>query len=632
MESGAMENEPAKHRRNLFEIDNARNLSRQELVETFIPTQSFWRLLSAKHHVVLGARGQGKTALAKMLSHDHLALLAQTRDEPRAKSAVRDQEFIGIYLPTRLEWVGGLKNKSWLSEKDREELFQWRLNIASCIAFIPIAKSCILTYVEGLAKQSETERKLTHQLSKDWIVELGLQFDDLLQLRRHLEDTDYRKQIQILRERAMGRLPDGEVPEGLAFGTDLFAPMRQGIRQLSRLLSINENCTWLLCIDEAEFLEEMDLRIINSHMRAFPDNLFIKLTTMPYRHTVATNIGADLVNGDDFQYVNMDSDRVLVARSRGETDTIGTRFGRTLFKKLFELSDAQVAEVSGRVAPTITDVLGETKILDPRREDWGAGSENMKLLEKYASPETIERAHRLIGTARFRDEISRKIHGALMLRKEIDELTGNKALGAYAGARMAIRCADGNPRHLIRIFNALLMLRTKEQKWLMRGRRKAPEISPKDQTRAMQMLSANTLNKVRSFEDVGPELHKFICMLGEYMRWSFLGKPLTTDQITSVTLDNTLSEKDWALVCVAVGHGLLHPNVGSGNPDEMPWREGTFHLAYALAPHFLLLPRRGKAAKLTTIKKFHEKTQVEKEAFMKYGHEQLPLLDGGDKP
>ena len=119
-----------KQRRNLFEIDNARNLSKEELVETFIPTQSFWRLLSAEHNILLGARGQGKTAVAKMLSHDHLADLAETKTEPRVTSAVQNQEFIGVYLPTRLEWVGGLKNKSWLDEKEREELFQWRLNLS----------------------------------------------------------------------------------------------------------------------------------------------------------------------------------------------------------------------------------------------------------------------------------------------------------------------------------------------------------------------------------------------------------------------------------------------------------------------------------------------------------------------
>lgn len=625
-----MPNESPRHKRNLFEVDNARNLSRHELVETFIPTQSFWRLLSAKHHVVLGARGQGKTVLAKMLSHDHLALMAQTRDEPRAQSAVRDQEFIGIYLPTRLEWVGGLRNKPWLNEREREALFQWRLNIASCIAFIPIASSCISTYVEGKAKQAQTERELAIQLSRDWIVEPGSSFSDLLQLRRHLEDTDYRKQIQLLRERASGSLPSGEPPVGLIFGIELFAPLRQGIRQLSRLLSINTNCTWLLCLDEAEFLEEMDHRIINSHMRAYPDNLFIKLTTMPYCHyTLATNIGAALVPGQDFAYVNMDSDHILTARVRGDQDTIGTRFGRTLFKKLIEVSDLQILAGSDREAPSAKEVLGLSEILDPRREDWRPESENMRLLEKYASPKTVTRARRLAGTPGFLSTISRKINGPLLLRKQVDELKGNKALTAYSGARMAIRCADDNPRHLIRIFNALLMLLFNKQRWRKRGRRKASWISPEDQTRAMRSLSATTLNQYRSFPEVGPELHEFLRMLGEFMHAALYDRPLTTDQVTSVSIDGTVSEKDWKLMCVAVGHGLLHPNVGSGHPDEMPWREGTFHLAYALAPHFLLLPRRGKAAKLSTIQKFHRMTPKQKKAFVGFGHSQLSMFNEG---
>ncbi len=619
-----MPNESTPHRRNLFEVDNARNLSRHELVETFIPTQSFWRLLSAKHNVVRGARGQGKTALAKMLSHDYLALLAAKRDEPRAQSAIRDQEFIGVYLPTRLEWVGGLKNKTWLNERQSEELFQWRLNIASCIAFVPIASSCILTYVDGRAAQAKIERELTIQLTKHWLVEEPAVFGDLLQLRRYLEDTDYRKQIQLLRERAMGRLPPGELPVGIAFDMELFAPLRQGIRLLSRLLSINVNCTWLLCLDEAEFLEEMHHRIINSHMRAYPDNLFIKLTTMPYCHyTLATNIGAALVPGQDFGYINMDSDRVLTARTHGDPDTIGTLFGRTLFRKLIEASDTQIP-------PSLSEVLGESEILDPRREDWSPQSENMRLLERYASSDTIARARRLLGTAGFRSSISRKINGPLVLRKQVDELRGNKALTAYAGARMAIRCADDNPRHMIRIFNALRMLLTSGQRRLMKGRT-VSWISREEQTRVMRSLSTNTLNQYRSFPEIGPELHAFLRMLGEYMYANLHEKPLTTDQVTSVSIDDTISDQDWRLVRVAVGYGLLHPNVRSANPDEEPWRQGTFHLAYALAPCFLLVPRRGKAVKLSTVRDFRPTATKPREILLGLDPAQLPLFNE-DKP
>src|SRR5437016_3089646 len=105
--------EKTTSRRDLFEIENARNLTRDELVATFIPTRPFWRLLSAKNHVILGSRGSGKTALAKMLSHDHLT---RVKDD-RARQSVGAKGLIGIYVPTKLEWVGGLKNKPWQTER-----------------------------------------------------------------------------------------------------------------------------------------------------------------------------------------------------------------------------------------------------------------------------------------------------------------------------------------------------------------------------------------------------------------------------------------------------------------------------------------------------------------------------------
>jgi hypothetical protein len=105
-------------------------------------------------------------------------------------------------------------------------------------------------------------------------------------------------------------------------------------------------------------------------------------------------------------------------------------------------------------------------------------------------------------------------------------------------------------------------------------------------------------------------------------------KPLTTDQVTSIEINDSVSDETWKLIEVAVGHGLLHPNVGSGDTDEMPWKSGTFHLAYALAPHFLLLPRRGKSVKLSTITHYYEKmSEGEKKAFMRRGEMQLSMFD-----
>ena len=68
-----------------FEIENARNMSRSEVVSTFVPTDNFYGLLNAKHHVVIGSRGSGKTAIAKMLSHDYLVGLAERGDNKAAE-------------------------------------------------------------------------------------------------------------------------------------------------------------------------------------------------------------------------------------------------------------------------------------------------------------------------------------------------------------------------------------------------------------------------------------------------------------------------------------------------------------------------------------------------------------------
>jgi len=56
-----------------------------------------------------------------------------------------------------------------------------------------------------------------------------------------------------------------------------------------------------------------------------------------------------------------------------------------------------------------------------------------------------------------------------------------------------------------------------------------------------------------------------------------------------------------ALAKHGVALGLLFPNVGAHNPDQLPEREGIFHLAYALAPYFFTMPRRENPVRLSTI-------------------------------
>lgn len=85
------------------------------------------------------------------------------------------------------------------------------------------------------------------------------------------------------------------------------------------------------------------------------------------------------------------------------------------------------------------------------------------------------------------------------------------------------------------------------------------------------------------------------------MRYKLHACPLATDQISSITIDKNIPEQYWKLIQRAVGLALLFPNINVNNPDQLPEREGTFHVAYILSPLFRTLPRKGQSQKLTSI-------------------------------
>ena len=572
-------------RRNLFEIDNARNLSRDELVATFVPTKAFWRLLSAKNQVVLGSRGSGKTALAKMLSHDHLS---KFRDR-RAQEAIRSKAFIGIYVPTRLEWVGGLKKKPWQTEEEAEEFFQWRLNISTCVGFLISLRSCLETYTRDEGYRARLERELAQEISRAW-SENEQTYNTLRELHRYLEDLELKKRQQWHRLRVIGHLRLGEEPAGLGFETELFAPMRQGINIVSRAMNFPVSCSWLLCLDEAEFLEPLHHRILNSYLRSHSGSLFFKIATTPYvHHTLETNTRVPLDVGHDFEYVYIDQDPVIWAQKDGIEGYI---FATTLFMRRAKMSGYKYRGV------TLYRLLGHSELLDPKRSDWASNSPNMALLRKYASQATIDRATRLSNMPReFSDQISRKIHGALLLRHAVESVKGRGELDIYSGVSMIIRCGDANPRRLISIFNNLLL----EVKWKRRDKKVEPILSRKTQTRVLMSFSNSTLTRIQSEDKLGPQLYRFIKAVGTFSKDSLHQLPLTTDQMSSISIETDVSDENWEIIKRAVGLALLYPNVSVKNPDQMPEREGSFHLAYVLAPRFLILPRRGKARNLSSI-------------------------------
>lgn len=561
-------------KRNLFEVENARNLSSSEVVSTFVPTKSFWRLLSPKNHIVLGARGSGKTELVRMLAHDHLSQF----EDKRAKEIIQRKEFIGVYVPTRLEWVGGLKNKQWQTEAEAENFFQWRLNISTCAAFLATLRSCLDTYITNYSDRARAERDLAKTLYKTWADDHGMSCDTISSLQELLEDIEHGKQAQLTRARITGNATSKELMIGAYFESELFAPLRRAITLASRALNFPENTVWILCLDEAEFLEPLHHRILNSHLRANPGNLVFKITTMPYyHHTLETNMRACLSVGHDFEYIYIDKDPIELLP--GEDS--GEYFAEMLFNKRAEQSAGDYKWKDFEA------LLGASVLLDSKISDWTADSKMMALVKKHANPVTQERASRLAGTSAFKDQISRKMHGALLLREAVAQKRGRAELEVYSGIRMAIRCSDANPRRLIRIINLFISERGNKDT--------LSQIRPQRQTMLLTAFSNSTLSRVQSEPQNGPDLYRFLSAVGNFMSQDLHDNLLGTDQISSIEIDVPITDNEWTVVKNAVGLGLLYPNINANSGDQMPERCGIFRLAYVLAPNFKILPRKGKA-------------------------------------
>src|SRR5450830_33491 len=577
-----------------FEVDNAKQLTVEKTVRYFVPPENFARLFSGKNHILLGSRGSGKTTWVRMLAHDHVYLASKQLGIANkfARDAL-DNDFIGIYVPTNIGLIGSLKNKPWQSEAHAEQFFQWRLNLHSCAALIPIIRSCIDCYISDPYERTIAELSICKDLSKFWSRSDNVRDIKTLEALRLLIATVETKRVdEISRYRARG-LPMDELND--YFDSELFHPIKYGIQVITYHVGIPKEAVWMLCIDEAEYLTEAHHRIINTHMRTASENLVFKIATMPFaHHTMATNADDPVREGHNFDYVYVDQ-VPIDSRGAGKEDAAFLRFARDVFKR-------RANSLSSNGVPlTMQQMLGPSPLIDEKsvesREDI---NDFMLLLEKYSNEATCIRARRLLSydPRKFRNEILRKMHGALILRDALHQRVGNSKLGVYSGEATIVRCSDGNARRLMRLLNALLkkIVHIQESKEPI-----SYPLSPVVQNEIIETIARDALNRVQSEPPHGVLTHKYLSTVGNYMKFAFRSKKLGTDFVSSIIVHRDDGLQIQQFVKQAVQLSLLTPSRDNAHDGPNAPCEGVFHLAFIFSPLFGFLPRRNKAQRLPKI-------------------------------
>lgn len=565
---------------NPFENDNARNSTVEDLPRQFVWTKTFGRLISQKNHIILGARGSGKTAIVKMLSHEYLSRL----DHPNAKEVIKSRRFVGVYVPMRLSWVGELKSSTWLTREAQELHFKWRLNASCCASYLNTLRSCIDSYSKDVPDRILLERSLSEKISRAWFEEGGIK--SLRELRDKLSELEYSKLMAEQRARVDSSVNPASV--GMAFELGLFDPLKRAIEITKQYISFPADASWAVCLDEAEYLSEFHQVILNSHLRTYADGLVFKITTMPYKHyTLETNTSVPLNRKDDFSYIYLDNLDVSARKSKGNEFEALEKFCEDLFSKRLRSSAWEDSGV------TLRSLLGSSYLLSS--EEKVDQPKLLSLVNRHCNPKTVRRAAELISTQKFDDEIGRKLKGALLLRELRTIHRGNSNSIAFSGYEMVIRCSDGNPRRFISLLNAFYNTGGE-----LGGFK---PISPAIQDKILRSYSYDEYKRMVYEPNQGQRVHDVLSLIGKYFHYCLHNQKLSTDLTLSFRF-NVEDDGIWSVISDAIGLGLVRPIVERSNFDTLPVKSGVFRLSYILSPHFNLLPRRGSDVALSSILTF----------------------------
>lgn len=244
---------------------NSRYLSCVEITSFFIPTHNFKRLTEPCHSILLGARGCGKTTMLKMLQ-------PEAHDGLKQKGIDLNIPFYGIYIPSDRQWSLILEQLS--TKKDNNFL----VKISRALVNINV----LMAFLETL-KTIKSQKEISDNVMCDFCNNLIAYWKinesippiiDLLivTLRNYASEIQYALQ----NEQSEYRLPYvTAIPfiDSLAVAIDL-------VKFLFKDYNLKDK--WALCFDEMEIAPKwLQYEIINQNLRSRNQSFIFKITSTP---------------------------------------------------------------------------------------------------------------------------------------------------------------------------------------------------------------------------------------------------------------------------------------------------------------------------------------------------------------
>lgn len=514
---------------NPFSDSQARNFSDKKVTDEFYPISLFWTLFNDQHEILLGARGSGKTFLLKMMRY---SMLKKVEDE-RARKLVSEKKFLALYVPLHLEFVAPF-NRACLTEEMRVDLFQICFNCFLAEAMITELKSIIDDF-EDVKERMQKQIELVSYLEEIW---LGKQTN----ICRFEELSDEIGKIYYRMDWSGTTVE--HIP--VVFKRQICTPLIATRKKISKLLNFNGEPTWIVCVDEAEFLNTTLQKCINSVFRSDSNRIALKVATLPFYHTTLATLEKEvsISNGNDFCYrvVDMQYD------SRDFIDLTNKLCAHRLDGRVGTKMKCQTVE-------DFVGVVGKDDFIDYYRLEVGdEQAEQTVIEEKIINSFSPQRKKTAPNYSNKRKTIFDKYAPIFYLR-EMYNLSnmGNHRPGWYAGAKTIRKVSQGNPRLFIQLMSNLF------------DKARETNLTPKKQHEIIFEFAVDICSATKALEIEGPLAYKYLDVIAEKLKKKTHGKYLATSgfSFTIKYKDETEFEKNkkWIELAIAYSRIIVEEDV-----------------------------------------------------------------------
>lgn len=514
---------------NPFSDSQARNFSDKKVTNEFYPISLFWSLFNDQHEILLGSRGSGKTFLLKMMRY---SMLKKIQDQ-QARKLVSEKKFLALYVPLHLEFVVPFNNDA-LNEERQINLFQVCFNCFLAESMLIELKSIIEDY-EDLKEKVEKQVELVSYLEEIW---LGRRTNicDFETLSSEIEKVYYSIDWT--------NSDEGKIP--VVFKRQICTPLIATKKRIKEILNLNEDPTWIVCIDEAEFLNNTLQKCINSVFRSDSNRIALKVATLPFYHRTLSTLeeGVSISDGNDFCYRVVD----MLYESQDFINLTNKLCSHRLTERIGEHIVCESLE-------DFVGVVGKDDLIDYYRFEVGEERAEQAVVEQAIIDDfPPKRKKAAPGYTNKRKTVFDKYAPIFYLR-EMYKLsnTGNHKPGWYAGAKVIRKVSQGNPRLYIQLMGYLF------------EKARETTLTPKAQHEVIYNFSLNMCSATKALELEGPLAFNNMQRIADCLKEKTHGEYLVTSGYTfSIQFKNDEEfekNKRWIELAIAYSRIIVDEEV-----------------------------------------------------------------------